>query len=149
MLYKKQFKLQQLQLKNARQELVRLNAMDNDDDDDDDDNGSGTDGNASTSASSTSSKNRQLAGFKRKRKQGLGERIAKSSANMKRKQLSTNKAIKPCGKCMARKRFDVAYTHSRSSSSICPFMSHHQDCNYNSKPAHRPWCLGKLVWILY
>lgn len=40
---------------------------------------------------------------------------------MSRKKASTKSSMKPCPVCLRNNRLDTAYTHSRSSNSLCPF----------------------------
>ncbi|KAI8329639.1 hypothetical protein BC941DRAFT_194532 [Chlamydoabsidia padenii] len=120
-LYKKRFKNQAILLRKARRVLDQRIDSGSDDGD-----GSGEDlddnvSNPSVSSASTrGSSSRQLAGSKRKRKQTIGEKSAKGAANQQRKSLSSKKSLKPCTACINHNRLDTAYSHTRTTNSLCP-----------------------------
>ncbi|KAI8081759.1 uncharacterized protein BX664DRAFT_200379 [Halteromyces radiatus] len=113
--YKKRWKRQQTLLQRAQRQQIQLGEADNDDDSEEDE--PGDDESVSTRGSSS----KQLAGSKRKRKQGGVEKALKRRGQQQRKVMGQKKSIKPCQECLRNDRFDTAYTHSRTTSRLCPF----------------------------
>ncbi|CAO3642418.1 unnamed protein product [Cunninghamella blakesleeana] len=109
--YKRHYKQQRQKLKNALVELRKLRNEQDDDDDDDD----------QSSVASQSSSQRQLPGRKRKRRQSVKEKKEKSQAKRQRQEASSSRSLKHCPTCVKEGRFDDAATHSRISSTRCPF----------------------------
>ncbi|KAI8086484.1 uncharacterized protein BX664DRAFT_158490 [Halteromyces radiatus] len=133
-MYKKLFKQQQQ--RNAQQPHQGDEEDDDNSDVDGDDNSDidsedheGDDGDhdgdnyaaASSSTATRSTVSKQLSGNKRKRQQTRQEKSKKKQASIVRKQSSSKHSLTPCPVCLEKRRFDTAYSHSRSTSKLCPF----------------------------